>query len=171
MISKRREPPSLTEHRSSPSATYSNYTHTAELTAALVAEQRGLCCYCLSRIRADDGSARVEHWHCQRDYSDEDLDYSNLLAVCRGNDGQSKSVQHCDRSKGSLSLSRNPANPDHNVEAVVGFRGDGTITSSDAVFNREINTVLNLNLPFLKNNRNAVLDAFQIALRKKGMGA
>jgi uncharacterized protein (TIGR02646 family) len=87
-IAKRREPLSLTEHRSRPGATYANYRHNAELIAALVEEQRGLCCYCLSRIRADDGSARVEHWHCQRHYSDEDLDYSNLLAVCRGNAGQ-----------------------------------------------------------------------------------
>lgn len=169
-ISKRHEPLSLTEHRLSPSATYGNYTHTAELTAALVEEQRGLCCYCLSRIRADDGSARVEHWHCQRDHSGDDLDYSNLLAVCRGNDGQSKSAQHCDRSKGSQSLSRNPANPEDNVEAVIRFSGDGTITSSDPVFEKEVNTVLNLNLPFLKTNRAVTLDGFLCALRSRRKG-
>lgn len=167
-ISKRHEPPSLTEHRSSPSATYGNYTHTAELTAELVAEQRGLCCYCLSRIRADDGSARVEHWHCQADYPGETLDYSNLLAVCRGTDGQPSSAQHCDRSKGQLLLSRNPANPGDNVEEVIRFSGDGTIISSDPGFDREINDVLHLNLKLLKNNRQAVLVAFTLALPRRG---
>jgi hypothetical protein len=57
------------------------------------------------------------------------------------------------------------------VEAVVSFSGDGTIKSSDPVFDHEINSVLNLNLQFLKNNRKAVLDAFQMAVTKREMGA
>ncbi len=49
-ILKGREPASLTEHRATPGADYDGYRDKDTLRAHLVAEQRGLCCYCLSRI-------------------------------------------------------------------------------------------------------------------------
>lgn len=167
-IKKRREPASLTEHRSSPGANYGNYRGKDELRASLVREQRGICCYCLSRIRAEYGSAKIEHWHCQARYPAEQLDYPNLLGACTGNEGSSGSDQHCDTRKGDRDLSRNPANPMHQVEAVIRFNGDGTIFSSDPTFDNELNEVLNLNLKFLKNNCKAVLSAFQGFLDKRG---
>jgi hypothetical protein len=72
LIAKRREPKSLTELRKSKTKDFSpTYEDNCrgdvkdELQRALVAEQRGICCYCMQRIRPDGQSIRVEHWKCQ----------------------------------------------------------------------------------------------------------
>jgi len=167
-ILKRAEPNSLTEHRLAPGANYDNYRDKDTLRTCLVQEQRGLCCYCLARIRADRATMKIEHWHCQTNYADEQLDYSNLLGACGGNDGTRGSDHHCDTRKGDRDLSRNPANPMHHVEDLTRFQGDGRIVSTDPVFDVELNEVLKLNLRFLVNSRKAVLSAFQKGLVKRG---
>jgi len=163
-ILKGREPRSLTEYRLTPGADYDDYRDKETLRECLVREQRGLCCYCLKRIRAEHGSTKIEHWHCQARYGAGQLDYSNLLGACMGNEGSAGRDQHCDTRKGNRDLSRNPANPAHRAEDIVRFLGDGRISSSDSVFDAELNDVLNLNLAFLRNNRKAVLGAFQARL-------
>ncbi len=50
-ITKNNEPTSLARHRCAAHADYDNYTDKDGLRQSLVTEQRGLCCYCLSRIR------------------------------------------------------------------------------------------------------------------------
>jgi uncharacterized protein (TIGR02646 family) len=169
-ILKGGEPTSLTEHRAAttPAPDYESYRDKDGLRTSLVREQRGLCCYCLCRIRAEPVAMKIEHWHCQANHSNEQLDYSNLLGACRGNEGRSSGDQHCDTRKRDRDLSRNPANPLHRVEAVIGFSGDGRIFSNDVIFDAELNEVLNLNLPFLKNNRKQTLTAFQDGLKKRG---
>jgi uncharacterized protein (TIGR02646 family) len=167
-ILKRAEPDSLTEHRLTPGADYDNYRDKDTLRTYLVEEQRGLCCYCLARIRADREKMKIEHWHCQANYADEQLDYSNLLGTCTGNERGRASDQHCDTSKEDRDLSRNPANPMHHVEVLTRFPGDGRIVSDDPVFDVELNEVLRLNLPFLVNSRKAVLSGFQKGLAKRG---
>ena len=57
-ISKGDEPLSLTEHRCQPHADYDNYSDKDALRASLVSEQRGLCCYCLARIRTSTNPLR-----------------------------------------------------------------------------------------------------------------
>ena len=167
MIRKGAEPNSLTQHRLTPGANYDNYRGKEELRACLVQEQRGLCCYCMTQIRPDRGAMKIEHWRAQATHPEEQLDYSNLLAACMGNDGRRSADRYCETSKGDNDLSRNPANPSHRVEDLVRFLGDGTITSADPVFDAEIDEVLNLNLPFLVNSRKSVLRAFQEALGKR----
>ena len=81
---------------------------------------------------------------------------------------QSRKRQHCDKQKRNSDLSRNPANPAHQVEQFTRFEADGTIVSHDLTFDAELNDVLNLNAPFLKNNRRATLEAFKAALVKRG---
>lgn len=167
-IVKGGEPTSLTEYRLSSGANYENYRDKDTLRTYLVNEQRGLCCYCLSRIRAEQGAMKIEHWHCQENHIAEQLDYSNLLGACMGGEGKLLRDQHCDTRKGSLDLSRNPANPDHRIEDVIRFGGDGRIFSDEPVLDTELNKVLNLNLAFLTNNRKAALTAFKDVLPKRG---
>jgi uncharacterized protein (TIGR02646 family) len=93
-ILKGAEPASLAQHRSA-GGDYGSYREKDALRALLVKEQRGLCCYCLSRVRARPKAMKIEHWHCLANYSDEQLDYSNLLAACMGNEGFARNVQHC----------------------------------------------------------------------------
>lgn len=167
-IQKGHEPHSLTQHRLATHADYDNYKEKDELRAALVEEQHGICCYCMQRIYPHRDKMKIEHWHCQDNYKAEQLNYSNLLGACLGNNGQPYKEQHCDTRKDNEKLSRNPANPSHHVEEVIKYLGNGRIESSDPTFDRELNEVLNLNLAFLVNNRKAVLDGFLRSLQAPG---
>jgi uncharacterized protein (TIGR02646 family) len=169
-ILKGREPASLAEHRAAGGRVpdYESYRDKDTLRVCLVKEQRGLCCYCLQRIRSEHDSMKIEHWHCQAHHGREQLDYSNLLAACTGNQGQAAKDQHCDTSKGDRDLSRNPADPTRPVEDIIRFKGDGWISSRDPVFDAEINDVLNLNMAFLRNQRKETLSGFQGAIEKRG---
>lgn len=156
-ISKGREPASLTQHRNMSHTDYYNYKEKDELRDALVGEQRGLCCYCMSRIRPD--RMKIEHWQCRSLYPDRQLDYANLLGACLGGEEQPASRQHCDTRKGDKDLKWNPANPDHHIQNRIRYEPDGSIRSDDTDFDEQIDDVLNLNLPVLKNNRRAILDS------------
>lgn len=157
-IGKGQEPASLTRHREG-GGTYDDYREKQELREALVAEQRGLCCYCMGRIRADEASMKIEHWRSQTRYKPLELDYSNLLGACPGGRGQKPCRQHCDTRKGKRDLVWNPADPIRRIEARIGYRFDGTIYSDDASFDGQIADVPNLNIDFLKANRMVVLDS------------
>src|SRR5436305_15313712 len=114
-ILKGAEPDSLTQHRQTPHSDYENYADKDTLRNFLVAEQRGLCCYCLSRIRPAIQAMKIEHWHSQKKYSDEQLAYSNILGACLGSESLAYNFQHCDTRKGKQDLSRNTGNPYHQV--------------------------------------------------------
>jgi uncharacterized protein (TIGR02646 family) len=158
-ISKTAEPASLTAHRQTPHCDYDNFTDKAELRASLFAEQQGICCYCMQRIHNDSAKMKVEHWHCQSRYPNEQLVYRNLLGACLGGQGQPIHLQHCDTRKGDSDLLWNPADSVHHIETRIRYDPDGTIRSDDPVFDAQLNDVLNLNLPLFKTNRKGVLSA------------
>ncbi len=158
-IAKGVEPPSLTAHRKTPPCDYDNYTDKDGLRHSLVTEQRCLCCYCMARIHNGRDTMKVEHWRCQARYPEEQLSYRNLLATCRGGEGQPPRLQHCDTRKGDKDLQWNPAEPTHHVETRIRYDADGAIRSDDGAFDAELKDVLNLNLPLLMNNRKRVYDA------------
>jgi uncharacterized protein (TIGR02646 family) len=169
-ITKGTEPTSLAQHRLTPYSDFDNYRDKDALRRALVEEQRGLCCYCLQPIQADGRRMKIEHWHSQERYKndpDERLLYWNLLGACKGNEGQPEADQHCDTFKGEGELSRNPAIPRHNVEALIHYLSDGRIASSNPQFDTELNNVLNLNVAYLRNSRLGQLRAFQKSLKKR----
>ena len=166
-IVKRTEPTSLTQHRQTSHSDYDNYTDKDALRAALVAEQQGLCCYCMGPIRNEPGKMKIEHWHCQANYPGDQLIYRNLLGACFGGEGKPYKFQHCDTRKGNLDLLWNPADPAHHVQTRFSYGRDGTIRSDHVEFDRQLNEVLNLNLTRLKNSRKGVLDAILEWWRKK----
>ena len=157
-ITKGPEPTSLTAHRQLSHSDYANYQAKGDLRRALVAEQRGLCCYCMSRVRPDRKSMKIEHWKSKSGYRDEQLNYANLLASCLGGKGPPES-QHCDTRKGKSDLKWNPANPDHRIETRLRYELDGSIRAEETDFDEQLDQVLNLNLPLLRNNRAGVLKA------------
>lgn len=160
-IKKNTEPGSLTAHRKQPNADYDNYADKDTLRQWLVTEQRGLCCYCQSRIRPDAANMKIEHWQCQARYPDRQLDYSNLLGACLGGEGRPNHEQHCDTRKGNRELCFNPADPVHPIDRRIKFLGNGEIASDDVAINTELNDILNLNIGHLVSNRKAVLEAFK----------
>jgi uncharacterized protein (TIGR02646 family) len=165
-IQKGPAPASLTRHRQQPHADYNNYADKAALRQALVAEQRGLCCYCQSRIRATPEEMKIEHWQCQADHPGRQLDFGNLHGACLGGHGRPEREQHCDTRKGNNGLCFSVCDPAHPVERQIKFLGNGRIESDDAVINNALNDVLNLNWTRLVINRKAVLDAFKQRLGK-----
>ena len=158
-IIKGAEPPSLTVHRKKPYSDYDNYQAKDDLRHALVAEQRGLCCYCMARIRPELVSMKIEHWKSQKHHRGEELNYRKLLGACLGGHGKPARLQHCDTRKGDRDLKWNPAEPVHHIETRIRYEPDGSIRSDEADFDRQLKEVLNLNLPLLKNNRKRILDA------------
>lgn len=163
-IKKGQEPRSLTEHRAQgQDNTYQNYREKDELRASLVNEQRHLCCYCMSRIKATHDGMKIEHWQSQTRFSDRQLDYDNLLGACRGGEGKPKSQQYCDTQKGDRDLKWNPADRTRSIEDWIKYGVDGTISARDPELNAQLGTdtdpgVLNLNLAIHKNRRRAALD-------------
>lgn len=164
-ILKGPEPATLTQHRQLAHADYDNYADKAALRHALVAEQRGLCCYCQSRIRATPEGMKIEHWQCQADHPERQLDFGNLLGACCGGHGRSEREQHCDTRKGNNALSFSVCDLAHPIERQIRFLGDGTIKADDVGIDEALDRVLNLNLSRLVSNRKAVLAAFQQRLQ------
>ena len=168
-IRKRAEPNSLRRHHSQQHADYDNYAEKDDLRESLVEEQRGICCYCMQRIRPTRATMKIEHWQCQSRYPSRQLD---LLGACRGGDtGERQRTQnlHCDSKKADLDLTYCPANPAHDVEAKIRFLGNGRITSDDPQMEEEVNRVLNLNDGLLVRNRKGLLESFRQGLMQRNV--
>lgn len=157
-IAKGVEPRSLTEHRNANPEDYEGYGDKNTLRDYLLDEQRGICCYCMSRIQNEPKRMKVEHWLCQDHYRADRLRYGNLLGACPGNEGFPPHLTHCDTSKRNKNLLWNPAEAAHRIEAHIWYDGNGTIRSYNQTFDSELNSVLNLNLHWLKRNRKEALD-------------
>ena len=127
----------------------------AVLRQSLLEEQGYLCAYCMSRIR---DKVKIEHYEPRNPQNE--LNYSNLLAVCTGNSaGDSFKRQHCDTKKGNKHLHINPQNVDHIDQ--ISYESNGTIYAKDNEdFNNDLNLTLNLNDEhgYLKVNRKRALD-------------
>ena len=67
-----------------------------------------------------------------------------------------------------MDLLWNPADPTHHVQTRLSYVSDGTIKSDCAEFDRQLNKVLNLNLPRLKNSRKGIVDAILEWLQREG---
>lgn len=175
-INKGQEPRELTEYRCKPNAVYDGPLFTTVKQAIreqLLREQGYLCAYCMKRI--DDHQMKVEHWHCQDNYPDEQLDYKNMLGVFLGHEGEPFKQQTCDTRKGNRDLKYNPTNPGHRIEIHIRFFEDGKIESDDVEFNEQIAdipklnkfSVLNLNEFMLINNRRSIWKSIQYVLARK----
>jgi uncharacterized protein (TIGR02646 family) len=154
-ITKGGEPDSLRSYRATSGATWADFRDTLELRASLVAEQRGLCCYCMCRISANANVMKIEHWQSKSRYPSQQLVYANLLAACLG--GQGRADKHCDTRKGNRELKFNPADPLCAIESRISYGLDGTIASPDAEFSGQLGDVLGLNIAELINSRKGIL--------------
>lgn len=168
-IPKGPEPRSLLEHRLTPHATYANLKKD-EVREQLAREQGFICCYCMQRISNGPEGMKIEHWAPQGAPATHhrELDWKNLLGACKGNEGAPGRDQHCDSHKGETPITINPT--DARCEQLMRFLPDGTVESDDSAVQVDLNETLNLNLPRLKNNRKATLDAFLQFMQRKYSG-
>lgn len=137
------------------------------LRHALLEEQGYVCAYCMRRIGVDEKSnkVKIEHY-CARSSSNE-LDYNNLLAVCKGNEGEPKRKQSCDTHKGNQVLHIDPQK--QRDIATIRYKRKGVIESSDTEFKKDLYDVLNLNAQegYLISNRREALEKFRNSISKK----
>lgn len=162
-IMKNREPRSFTMYRLTQDASYANIPSTVknDLKKSLLKEQGELCAYCMSRISLE--KMKIEHFFPQSKFQSKALKYSNLLAVCRGYEGQCLQDQTCDTKKSNQIITIDPLNLAH-VNNIT-YSRDGTIKSN--YYQDDLDKILNLNLFKLKNNRKNVLSSFQKELCKQ----
>lgn len=166
-INKKKEPVSLVAYRQQVGAEYDGPNFTAvkdDIRTALLEEQGFLCAYCMQRIHNDQFKIKIEHWHSQRNYPSEQLDYKNMLAVCLG---VTKKCSHCDTSKGDKDIAFNPSEPSSFQQMSIKYSTNGEISSGDSQFDSDIKDVLGLNCSRLVSNRKSLIDAVQQALSQK----
>lgn len=144
---------------------YDNISDKESIRESLLNEQNNLCAYCMSAISKED--MKIEHFKSQSLYPQYQLDYSNMLGCCKGNEGKPNKLQTCDTHKGNMELSLNPSvKADFKKMKLIYFE-DGTISSLDESFRKELNTVLNLNAAFLKSKRKEMIDSAKQQLNYK----
>lgn len=169
LINKGIEPKSLTEYRikkANPNYSYDDYMDKDDIRLSLLDEQGHICAYCMQRITQNN--MKIEHWHSQSEYPDEQLDYKNMLACCKGGEGNISEQQYCDTAKGNQSLKYNPSYQQHHILLQIKYKfKDGEIYSEEQEFTQQLNDVLNLNVAMLKNNRKIVIDEIMKQLDKQ----
>lgn len=168
-ITKRNEPASLTQHRANKPSFYENLPKD-DTRNSLLAEQGHICCYCMRRIPESGKTpgSKIEHFLCQDNYSQEELNYGNMLLACLGNEGSPKRLQTCDTKKRNLTLTHSPCNQARNIENLIKYKPNGEIYSTDQNFNTELEEVLNLNVKGLVDNRRVIYEEIQNRIRIEG---
>ncbi|MBQ5650259.1 MAG: hypothetical protein IIV09_01550, partial [Selenomonadaceae bacterium] len=112
-----------------------------ELRLSLLREQGWLCAYCMKRLSFDGNDVKIEHYEPRN--TENELKYENLLAVCKGGEGNVPERQTCDTRKGNQVLNINPQRW-QDIDTV-SYTSNGDILSSDSAFQADFNDILNLN--------------------------
>ncbi len=170
-IKKSSEPVEWVEIKKTPGITYEDADKT-ELRKSLYNEQGGLCAYCMRKINIENRltQTRIEHIKprtisIEEGCVEETLQYNNMVLCCDG-DIAGDGIYHCDRSKEDKRISFNLFN---NIvfDTISYSTKNGQIKSSNDVYDKEFNDILNLNHPRLMANRLAVIKALITELGKK----
>lgn len=158
------EPREWVERRLTPNA---DYEAIPELRESLLKEQGYLCAYCQRRIpltaQEDGNTSKIEHVLPQSGTPDQRQDYKNLVACCPG---YLDFIPHCDKSKEAAMLSINLFSD--TLEEGVSYQSrTGKIVHQNPLWDREMNSILNLNHFRLQQNRHQALEGLKNALEKK----
>jgi len=152
------------------------FTLRTDVLKDLVKEQNSICAYCMRTINLEN--ATIEHIVGQS-YVDEkgkkigkneDTNYDNMLAVCKGEFCLNET--HCDKSRSIYQnknplLSISPLNRSQ-MSHIKFTRKSGVIyynqLDEESRINDDLNRVLNLNCDGIKENRVRVLEAIKKSL-------
>jgi len=130
------------------------------IKTAMIAEQKGLCCYCECVLVKND--SHIEHLMPQHPFEKRALDYDNMLCSCMA-DLKKGEPLHCGMAKGDWHdehLLISPLDPD--CESHFKFLGDGRIAPSDVTDAAAAATIAHLRLDDkeLTAKRKEVLNLF-----------
>lgn len=168
LIKKGTEPRELLEFRSKPGATFDDFKNPGKekLRISLLEEQGYICAYCMKKIH-NDTFTKIEHY--QKRNSTNQLLYTNLLAVCDGNEHHKGKYRKCDLTcdsfKGDAILTIDPCKILH-INSIRYDFVSGKISSIVPQYDNDLIHVLNLNNPRLLDNRKAVLNQIRYQLKK-----
>lgn len=171
-ITKGKEPLEWKVIRNTPGISFENAPKDV-LRLSLLKEQGGLCAYCMRRVSFTPGEStatRIEHLKpralsVKEGNEEETLSYGNMVLCCDGDIARNGEF-HCDRSKGDSIIHFNPF--DQAVIDTISYSSkDGTIKSSNPLYDRELNEILRLNHSRLEINRLAVLKGLIIEIGKR----
>ena len=160
-----------------------------ELNHSLAREQGFICCYCMNEIteRKDkegkviqkDGlpwlKMKIEHFKSQKNNKKAVTDYKNLLCACQGGcvsgEKKGKEKSYCDSYKleDDFVHIKNPAAvkvKDFDRAFQLRYNYEGKIRSIDKDIDKELNTILNLNVQTLKKMRKAAWDSISTEMTK-----
>lgn len=173
LIRKGNEPALLLAYRKMRGARYSGLPSDAkvEARAALIRDQHGLCCFCSARITAATGTelkVKIAHWMPQKVDPSRDLDWSNLLAACLGNEGAPLARQHCDTRQGQQVLTISPLEPGHIASLSYTVRGE--IRTNRQELRADLDEKLNLNDEALCRARREAVLQLTSELRRRSAG-
>lgn len=152
IVKSRRLPRKWTEYCCTPGV---DYQASPELREILLKEQGFICAYCMKGLDAEGKNTKIEHMKCRRLHPDLKFKYRNMVVCCSGD---TFGFRHCDTSKGDEDISFDLLSDPFFTTLTYGL-GTGTIKSSVASWDNEINNLLNLNNEYLKRERLAVLQA------------
>lgn len=156
------EPEALRVLRRTPGASWSSVygDQKAEIRAAALRDQQGLCAYCNRRV-PDDPTTKVEHWSARNTQggSSDPFEWEHLLAVCPGSAGAPQASQTCDTRRGNRTLVLHPARRPPDTDAAVRFLADGRATADSPALQFEVDEVLGLNTALLRQSRKEAIDA------------
>lgn len=135
----------------------------SELRISLLKEQGYICAYCMKRIE-DSSQVKIEHYIPRN--RENELDYTNLLAVCTGNEGSKREVETCDTRKKNTLLNIDPQK-ESDIQTI-SYTSLGKIKSSNPNFQEDLDNTLNLNYDkgYLISNRKTTLEVLQKKLHQ-----
>ncbi|MBR6244603.1 TIGR02646 family protein [bacterium] len=170
-ITKRNEPRELQQYRLQKFSSYSDMPKNVrkKVLESLIAEQGGLCAYCMCRISdGEENNVTIEHCEPQSVSPKKSLNYNNMVAVCNGNrEDHSNENKTCDARRGCLPIKEQAFKFidvfDEKTLEVIEYKSDGTIFSNNLDANEDLNYRLNLNCEArqLIENRRAALEKVQ----------
>lgn len=143
LIKKKSAPHSLIEYKRSINASFDNLPKNVkdDLRTSLLKEQGYLCAYCMKKLSDNSSEVKIEHYIARNE--ENELDYNNLLAVCKGNEGEPFEKQTCDTRKGNSLLTINPQK--EKDISTISYTSNGEIKSTNPCYQNELDNILNLN--------------------------
>lgn len=165
LIKKKRIPSSLVEYKRTINASFDNLPREVKdrLRTSLLKEQGYICAYCMKKLEDDSSKVKIEHYVARNE--ENELEYKNLLAVCKGNEGESFEKQTCDTRKGNKEIKINPqVNSDI---LTIRYTSNGEIKSNNSDYQRDFDETFNLNDIFgLVESRKEALNSLKRKLSK-----
>lgn len=162
-IRKQKEPQKLLAYRKTEFADYDHMPTEVKdaVRESLMREQGNICAYCMGRLEKDQ--TKIEHIIPRNPKEKEkdtklSLDYKNMLAVCKGNEGAPFLQTTCDTHRGNTPLTITPL--DSRLIEQIAYKANGTIYSNHTEIHKDLDKTLNLNCSAvsLPECRKAALD-------------